>query len=135
MIRLLISSRSRASAAVIEAADLIIAAKPTAEQARKAVKAKLTALIMLGQWGDHDAAAKHLEAMPAELEKAGLADLVPMVRRARLQQRVRQLATLGKEDGLKLLDEYKEKCREPDRLQRARNWRRAPRVVPRIWQQ
>jgi thiol-disulfide isomerase/thioredoxin len=95
------------SDAVIEAADLIIAAKPTTEQAKKAVEEKLSALTMLSQWGERDAAAKRLDAMPAELEKAGLKDLVPMVRRALLRQRVRQLATLGAEDAAKLLDELK----------------------------
>ena len=62
--------RAKLGQAVLTAAERILAAKSTDEQASQAVQAKVVALSILDRVGRKDA-AKQLEAFPAELQKAG----------------------------------------------------------------
>ncbi len=56
--------------AMVEAGGKVLAAKPTEEQALRAIRAKLSGLAGLGQLGDADA-ARQLEGFPAEITAAG----------------------------------------------------------------
>jgi thiol-disulfide isomerase/thioredoxin len=76
------------AAALLEAAERILAAKPSPEQAHAAVQYKLMALQILDRMGDPDA-AKKIGGFAAELEKAGLTTLAREVRLAVLQIRAR----------------------------------------------
>jgi thiol-disulfide isomerase/thioredoxin len=60
----------KAQQAIVKAADKVLAAKITDEQADAAVRAKMIGLAILDQSGDEEA-GKRLEAFPAELVKAG----------------------------------------------------------------
>jgi thiol-disulfide isomerase/thioredoxin len=106
------------STAMVEAADKVLAAKPTADQAKTAVKCKVGSLQLLERLGDADA-VKKLEAVPAELEKAGLKDLIPEVRGALLLSKLQRGAGMNKEDFAKVLAEVKtflSEQKKPDRV-------------------
>jgi thiol-disulfide isomerase/thioredoxin len=79
--------RKELATALLAASDRILAAQPQPDQAKAAVRYKMVALELLERSGDADASRK-LEALPAELEKAGLKDLVREVRTQLLQGRV-----------------------------------------------
>jgi thiol-disulfide isomerase/thioredoxin len=79
--------RAKQSRAIATAADKILAAKPTPEQLEAAVGAKVMALTAMMQLGDKEAAAK-LEALPAELKKAGHAKMARDVQAFVLQRRL-----------------------------------------------
>jgi thiol-disulfide isomerase/thioredoxin len=91
---------------LLKAADKILTANPTADQAHQAVQFKVVALRMLARLGD-SAAEKKLDAFPAELEKLGLKDCVREVRAAALEGRLQQAERLEKPEFAKLLDEVK----------------------------
>ena len=93
------------SAALLEAAEKILAAKPNPEQAHAAVQYKLVALQMLDRLGE-PAAAKKIDGFAAELEQAGLTTLAREVRLAVLQIRARH-AGLTHAQLLDLLAEVK----------------------------
>jgi thiol-disulfide isomerase/thioredoxin len=92
--------------ALLEAADRILAGKPNKDQAKSAAEYKVAALNMLDRTGDPEA-AKKLEALPAELEKAGLKDLIGEVRGMLLQRRLQRARGLKPEEFAKLIAEIK----------------------------
>lgn len=92
--------------ALVKAAEKIVAAKPAREQLRKALEIKLAALAGLCRIGDKDAVEK-LEALPGELEKAGLDDLVRRARNALLTTRVSGLRIAPPEERDRLVAEVK----------------------------
>jgi thiol-disulfide isomerase/thioredoxin len=95
--------------ALLEAADKILAAKPSAEQRKAAVNFKLIALQLLDRVGDAGATRK-LDAYPAEVAKMGIGDkeLVRTVHLAQLASRLRRAARAGRKDLTRLLGEVKE---------------------------
>lgn len=95
------------SQALLQASEKLLAGKLNLDQGKEAVQYKLVALEMLERLGDPEA-EKKLAAFPAELEKAGLKDLVKEVRCSLLQNRVRRAEGLGKEEYAKLLGEVKQ---------------------------
>jgi thiol-disulfide isomerase/thioredoxin len=92
------------SEALLQAADKILAAKPKDEQAKPAVQYKVLALGMLARLGDRGA-EKKLEALPAELTKAGFPSLVRDVRILLLGQRLKRTNPADKEAMAKLAAE------------------------------
>lgn len=92
------------SAAMLEAADKILAAKPTPDQAKEAVGAKLNALMDMMRLGKEGALEK-LEAMPQEAEKVGLKDLVRDIRMAVLGGRLAGAQGMNKQEVGKLIDD------------------------------
>lgn len=100
--QMLIGFIKKQSGALLTASERVLASKPTKEQGREAVQYKLTALRMLSRLGDADA-GKKLEEFPAELEKAGLTDLVRDARGALLENRVQRAH--DKDEVVKLLDD------------------------------
>ena len=93
--------------ALLRASEGILAGKPNAEQGKAAVQYKVIALGMLDRLGDSEA-GKKLEAFPAELEKAGLKDLVKEVRCSLLQSRIQKAEGLSTEEYAKLLGDVKQ---------------------------
>ena len=100
--------RDKVFHALLQASEDVLAGKPNAEQAKAAVQYKLVALHMLMRTGDASA-GKKLDALPAEMEKAGFKELVRQVRIARLQIRLDVPRGPGKEELAKLLADAK-KC-------------------------
>ena len=98
--------RQKLGQALVEAAEKIVAAKPAREQLRKALEIKLAALAGLSRIGDKDAVEK-LEALPGELEKAGLDDLARRARNALLTTRVSGLRIAPPEERDRLVAEVK----------------------------
>jgi thiol-disulfide isomerase/thioredoxin len=93
--------------AMLKAADKVLAAKPTEKEAETACNIKLGALSMMDRLGDKDAGAK-IEALPAELEKLGLASLAAKVKSMLLQRNLMQAAQGNKPEEFKrLLEEFK----------------------------
>jgi len=92
------------SGALLEAADKILAAKPKDEEAQTAVQYKVLALGMLDRLGD-PGAAKKLDALPAELAKAGFPGLVRDARILLLGWRLRRTPPTDKDALAKLAAE------------------------------
>jgi thiol-disulfide isomerase/thioredoxin len=105
------------SEALLQAADKILAAKPKDEQAKPAVQYKVLALGMLARLGDRSA-EKKLEALPAELTKAGFPSLVRDVRVLLLGQRLKRTNPADKEAMAKLAAEV-QACLGEGELDRA----------------
>jgi thiol-disulfide isomerase/thioredoxin len=102
--------------ALLQAAEGVLAGKPNAEQAKAGVQYKVVALMTLERLGDPDA-AKKLEAFPAELEKAGMKNLIWQVRCALIGSRLRQVQQMNEQEYGKVLDEVKQ-CLEESSLDR-----------------
>ena len=99
--------RKKLAGALVEASNKIIVGKPDDEQAGGAVRYKLTALKMLGGLGDADA-AKRIEDLPAELEKAGLGKFKRVVESYLLQNRLQDSLRAGADEFEKVLAEVKQ---------------------------
>lgn len=93
-------------AAALKAADKILAGKPTDEQAEQAVRVKLQVLSLRAQTGDNEA-QKALQALPEQLQKAGLTKLARRLAAALLQRRVIEAEAAGVEQLKKALQEVK----------------------------
>jgi thiol-disulfide isomerase/thioredoxin len=72
-----------------QAASKILALKPEAEMAGRAIQMKIDVLGMLSQMGNEDA-QKELKDLPKKLEELGYSDQISMVERALLQQKLSQ---------------------------------------------
>jgi len=92
--------------AIGEAADKILAAKPTEEQLHEAVNWKMTAMLTLRRMDDK-AAAKELEAFPALLAKAGHKEIARQISGFLLNDQLRQAMTAGPEQLGQVLDRIK----------------------------
>ena len=92
--------------ALVEAAGKVLAGKPNDQQAGEAVRLKIIGLDMLQQLGDAEA-AKKIESLPAELEKAGLSKFVRAARGFILQQRLSDAVGAGPGKFEKLIEEVK----------------------------
>jgi len=99
--------RKKIAGALVEASDKIIVGQPEDEQAGSAVQYKLTGLRMLGGLGDADA-AKRIEDLPEELEKAGLGKFKRIVESYLLQNRLQDSLRAGPEEFEKMLGEVKQ---------------------------
>ncbi len=75
--------------AIVEAAERVLAAKPSASEARKACIGKISAIKMLYRVGD-PLVEDRLDSLPSELERAGQADLVRTVRCVLLGEKLRR---------------------------------------------
>jgi thiol-disulfide isomerase/thioredoxin len=108
--------RKKQFAALLEAAERILAAKPKDEQAKPAVQYKVIALGMLARLGDRNA-EKKLEALPDELAKGGLPALAHDARIMVLAHRLQRTDPADGEAMAKLATDVKA-CvgeGEPDR--------------------
>lgn len=81
--------RGKLGRAVLEAADKILAGKPTEDQAAEAVRLKLSALGILAGLGDEKAAAQR-EQLPGELKKEGKKELARLAEGILLESDLRQ---------------------------------------------
>lgn len=99
--------RKKLAGALVEASDKIIVGKPEDEQAGGAVQYKLTGLKMLSGLGDADA-AKKIEDLPDELEKAGLGKFKRVVESYLLQNRLQDSLRAGADEFEKVLGEVKQ---------------------------
>ncbi len=84
----------KANGAMLEAADKILAGEPNDEQKTAAGQMKMASLSMLMRLGDRTAMPKLL-ALPEELEKAGLTDMVRPAKGMAFQIQLQQARTLG----------------------------------------
>jgi peroxiredoxin len=96
----------KAMAAVLRAANKILAAKPTEQQAAEAAQWKLGALAMLNRMGDKEAAAQ-LKGLPIELEKLGWKKLARAVQVALLGNELGQI----QEDDVKAFSDLLERIK------------------------
>lgn len=96
----------KANRATLEAADKILAGKPTAEQAAAAVRWKLDALATLDRMSDPEIPEK-LKNLPAELEKAGMAEFAREAKSLLLGSRLRATMGAPPEEAAKLVEEVK----------------------------
>ncbi len=96
----------KVAGAALKAADKILAAKPKNEQAAFAVNVKVEVLGMLDGLGDKEAFSK-LEALPAELQKAGWPKLARFVRGVALQARLMRVGPTDAAEFKKALEEIK----------------------------
>jgi len=96
----------KANRATLEAADKLLAGKPTAEQASAAVRWKLDALATLDRMRDPGVEEK-LKDLPAELEKAGMAEFAREAKSLLLRSRLRGTIGARGEEIAKLIDEVK----------------------------
>ena len=99
--------RKKLAGALVKASDKIIVGEPDDDQAGGAVQYKLTGLRMLGGLGDAEA-AKKIEDLPAELEKAGLGKFKRMVESYLLQNRLQDSLRAGPDEFEKMLGEVKQ---------------------------
>jgi peroxiredoxin len=90
--------------AALNAAERILAKKPTPEQAETAVSAKAGALAAMERLGDKEA-GKRLAAFPAELRTAGLPQIARAVEAFLLESRLRRSRSLKPEEMAGLLEE------------------------------
>jgi thiol-disulfide isomerase/thioredoxin len=97
--------------AVVEAADKLLAAQPTDEQAEKAIQAKLSVLVMLAQLGDKDALTK-LEALVGELTKTGRTKLARHAKGVLLTVKLSRVRDAKSEEFLKLVEEVRKHLSE-----------------------
>ena len=79
--------------AIVEAAERVLAAKPSASEARKACIGKISAIKMLYRVGD-PLVEDRLDSLPSELERAGQADLVRTVRCVLLGEKLRRAGAI-----------------------------------------
>ncbi|MCL4192517.1 MAG: TlpA family protein disulfide reductase, partial [Thermoguttaceae bacterium] len=81
--------RGKLGRAVLEAADKILAGKPTDDQAGEAVRLKLSALGILAGLGDEKASVRRKQ-LPEELEKEGKKELARLAEGILLESEFRQ---------------------------------------------
>jgi peroxiredoxin len=103
--------RKKLGGALLEAADRILKQKPNDDQAEQAVRYKITALGMLAQAGDSEAAGK-LENLPGELKKAGQTRLARIATGSVLQSKLRSMRRGDAESLQKLVDEVSKHLQE-----------------------
>ncbi len=90
---------------VVVASDRILAAKPSEEQAGEAVRYKLGGLGLLEQAGIESAKARR-DAMPAELEAAGLGSLVRLVEVGGFISRFQSMGRAGKDEFVSFAEDF-----------------------------
>ncbi len=99
--------RRKLAAAKLKASEKILAARPTAPQIQAAVRTKVAALVVLARLGD-TAAQESLDAMPVEVEKLGLKEMVGEVQLAALVSRGERAQSLDDVGYGKLLQRIKD---------------------------
>jgi thiol-disulfide isomerase/thioredoxin len=102
--------RKRA-AAQLTACEKILSAKPTPDQARAAVRSKISALKVLGRLDDKTAQAG-LEAALRQVEKLDLKDMVREVQLAALENRCGKAETLSDDEYVRLVERLKAYLKE-----------------------
>jgi thiol-disulfide isomerase/thioredoxin len=96
----------KATPAILKAADKILTMKPTDEQAQNAVRTKMIGLSILDQQGDKEALPR-LQALPAELKKAGWPKLAREANGFLIQRKLRDAMRAEPKDLAKTVDEVK----------------------------
>jgi len=99
--------RRKLGRAVLEAADKILAGKPTDDQAAEAVRLKVSSLGILASLGDEKAAAQR-EQLPDELKKNGKKELARLAEGILLESDLRQTRGAGAEELTALVGRLKE---------------------------
>lgn len=99
--------REKLIGVLLEASARILARKPTPEQARAAIYAKVGALMAQERGGDK-AAKEKLAKLPEELRTLGMDKLAREVEAFAFENRLRRARSLGREELAKLLEEIGE---------------------------